>query len=64
MTREEQDALDDAVQEAAEYRAVARNLAQVLLLAANMADDAGESRDAALFRTAYARQCRAHGVDK
>lgn len=46
------------------YRAVARNLAQVLLDAADTAERGGFLEEARDYRTAYARQCKAHGVSQ
>ena len=60
-TRDMAAALARATKEARDYRAVARNLAQILEGAADFCEEEGYE-DKIFWRTAYKRQCQAHGV--
>jgi|WetSurMetagenome_2_1015567.scaffolds.fasta_scaffold1445046_2 hypothetical protein len=44
------------------WQAVARNLAQILNEAAELAAEAGEHARARRYRAAFANQCEAHGL--
>ena len=46
-----------------QWRAIARNLAQVLVGAAEYAEENGDDVLGDALRAAYESQCRAHGVE-